>query len=50
LASFPENVVLCEWISHLEMMFITRFGDDEAAVERFRQMLRQFLAPTVVAR
>jgi AcrR family transcriptional regulator len=45
-----DIVVLCEWISHLEMMFITQFADDDAAVERFRQMLRQFLAPAVVAR
>lgn len=39
---------LCEWIAHLEMMFISQFSPDD--LERFREMIRQFVVPAVVSR
>ncbi|MFV2177609.1 TetR/AcrR family transcriptional regulator [Actinomadura sp. LOL_016] len=39
---------LSEWISHLEIMFITQFARDDASLDRFRDMIRKFLVPAVV--
>ncbi|MGI5328578.1 TetR/AcrR family transcriptional regulator [Actinomadura nitritigenes] len=40
---------LSEWISHLEIMFISQFDRDDASLDRFRHMIRQFLVPAVAS-
>ncbi|WP_166877690.1 TetR/AcrR family transcriptional regulator [Salinibacterium sp. ZJ450] len=40
---------LSDWITHLEIMFITRFDDDEDSLTRIRSFVRQFVVPAVVA-
>ncbi|WP_068268867.1 TetR/AcrR family transcriptional regulator [Aldersonia kunmingensis] len=42
--------MLCEWISELEMMYISQERDDADALDRFREKLRQFLVPALLSR
>lgn len=41
---------LCEWIAHLEIMFISQFDHDDAALDRFRSMIKNFFVPAVLPR
>lgn len=40
---------LCDWISELEMMYISRGIDDDDALERVRYQLEHFVVPALVA-
>src|SRR5690606_3216372 len=41
---------LCEWIAHLEIMFISQFDHADAALDRFRSMIKECFVPAVLPR
>ena len=41
---------LCEWISHLEIMFISQTGDEPEALAWVRRMVGRFVVPAITPR
>ncbi|WP_249353535.1 hypothetical protein [Rhodococcus sp. Q] len=42
--------MLSEWISELEIMYISQYGTDDNALERVREKLRAFVVPALLPR
>ena len=42
--------LLCEWISEIEMNYVSALGDDMVALERLREKLHAFFVPALLAR
>lgn len=42
--------MLSEWISELEIMYISQYGTDDNALERVREKLRDFVVPALLPR
>ncbi|MFW0785247.1 helix-turn-helix domain-containing protein [Gordonia sp. CPCC 206044] len=42
--------LLAEWISELEIMYISQFGADDSALDRVRAKLRAFVVPALLSR
>jgi AcrR family transcriptional regulator len=42
--------MISEWISEMEIMYISQYDDDGDALERIRTKLRTFVAPAIVGR
>jgi AcrR family transcriptional regulator len=50
IASDVDIVELCEWISHLEIMFISQVGDEPEALAWVRRMVGRFVVPAITPR
>lgn len=42
--------LLSEWISELEIMYISQYGTDDSALDRVREKLRAFVVPALLPR
>lgn len=40
--------LLCEWISEIEIMYISALTDDDAALDRFKYKMRHFFVPALL--
>ncbi|ETD31368.1 TetR family transcriptional regulator [Williamsia sp. D3] len=49
LRSDLDLVLLCEWISQLEMLYISQ-GDEADGLDRFREKLTKFFVPALLPR
>ncbi|HZK04788.1 MAG TPA: TetR/AcrR family transcriptional regulator [Actinomycetaceae bacterium] len=40
---------IADWLSRLELMFVSQFGDDQSAFEQIRSYTQKFIVPALVA-
>ena len=50
IAADVDIVELCEWIAHLEIMFISQLEDTPEAVAWVRRMVEHFVVPAITPR
>lgn len=50
IAADVDLVELCEWIAHLEIMFISQLEDTPEALAWVRRMVGQFVVPAIASR